>query len=371
MLKRGIGTLVQGLLIFLIVVTISPSANAQQALLEVGQQDPHQVVLKLALPGKYQVLNLQNPERIFVYIYESSLRTDKKEIACSGEYIKYAKIYPFEGNFGTVRVEIGIADGLQYRDWIVDNEIYVWVGKQSEAPPPPPPPTAQPPVGAENPTETPGGELPASPPLTPTQPESGGAKMVLATRYMARPGSAPRATKVLDINVTPGNESTQLTINTDGPVKNFDDFILVNPNRLVIDVLDTKADFIQPRIDVTSQAVTAVRWGQHKDRSRIVIDLGRSGSAPYYQAKKIPSGIEVTVYSTKTADQAPGSDFTFHTVAAGENLQTIAQKAYGDPREWRRIVLANREKFPDANAVLDSEGLLYPTAGTVLKIPVR
>ena len=203
------------------------------------------------------------------------------------------------------------------------------------------------------------------------QPETGGAMMTLATRYMARPGSAPRAMKVLDIRVTPGDEATKLTINTDGPIRRFDDFSLTGPNRLVLDIFDAKAGFVQPRINVTSSAVAAVRWGPHKDRTRIVIDLAEDASAPYYQVKKTTSGLEVTVYSNKTADQAPESEFTMHTVAAGENLQAIAQKAYGDQRAWRKIVSANPDKFPDTNAVLDSEGLLYPKAGTVLKLPVR
>ena len=398
MLKRINALTVQGFIILLILLTFLTPANSQQALSEIRQQSPHQLVLEMALPGTYQIFHLQKPERIFIYIHGSALKAAPGETKSSGGYIKYIKIYPFEGNYGVVRVEIGIAEGMQTRDWMVDNEIFLWVGKPSEAPPPipsvatpstpttPPPPfpgvEPAPSAGEEpTPTETPAAEAPPSAAVTPspisTSPgrpttEPGRlAPLVLATRFMARPGSAPRAMKLLDVTVNRDLEATTLKINTDGPVKGFDDFILTDPDRLVIDVFDARADFVQPRLDVGSTSVASVRWGPHKDRTRIVIDLVASGFAPYYTIKKSQSGVEVTIYSNKTAAQAPASDFTAHTVAAGENLQMIARKAYGDPRAWRRIVSSNRDKFMDANVVLDSEGFLYPETGAVLRLPVR
>ena len=398
MLKRINALTAQGFIILLILSAFRSPAKAQQALSEIRQQSPHQLVLEMLLPGTYQVFHLQKPERVIIYLHGSALKAAPGEIKGAGGYIKYIKIYPFEGNYGVVRVEIGIAEGMQTRDWMVDNEIFLWVGKPSEAPPPipsvaspstptPPPPPfpgaePAPPSGEEpTPPETPATEAPQSAaatlppaPTSPGRPATGPASLaplVLATRFMARPGSAPRAMKLLDVTVNRDLEATTLKINTDGPVKGFDDFILTAPDRLVIDVFDTRADFTQPRLDVGSTSVASVRWGPHKDRTRIVIDLAASGFAPYYTIKKTRSGVEVTIYSNKTAAQAPASDFTTHTVAAGENLQMIARKAYGDPRAWRRIVSSNRDKFMDANAVLDSEGLLYPETGTVLRLPVR
>ena len=50
-----------------------------------------------------------------------------------------------------------------------------------------------------------------------------------------------------------------------------------------------------------------------------------------------------------------------HTVMAGETLQSIAQKYYGDPTEWKLIFDANKDKINDADHI---------SAGWKLNIPI-
>jgi nucleoid-associated protein YgaU len=62
-----------------------------------------------------------------------------------------------------------------------------------------------------------------------------------------------------------------------------------------------------------------------------------------------------------TAAQTPNAPAaTQHRVAAGESLSTIAQRYYGDPRQWVRLFLANR-------AALSNPNRIFP--GQVLNIP--
>jgi|GEM_PF-3313576 len=364
-MKRASSILFRLVFSAILIALISKTAAAQPALSEMSQQGAQQIVLKMTQPANYKVFHLQNPPRLIVYIYGSGIQTKKMETKCYGDYIKYAKIYPFSGNYGTVRLEIGIAEGLEYREWTVDNNIYLWVGKPSEAPPPPPPP----PDTGEEPAAT------AETPMEPIPPETAeitGRTVMLSTRYITRPKTAPRASKLLDIIVTAGDEITRVIINTNGPVHAFDDFLLVNPNRLAIDIFNVKADYVKPRLQVISSALSVLRWGTHRDRIRVVMDLAATtGPAPYYKTGKIDSGIEILIYSTGAISQAPASYFKTHTVTEGENLRDIARKVYGDSRAWRRIVSFNRDKFADPDEILKTQGNLYPQAGTVLKLPIR
>ncbi len=371
------------LLLFLIV---SVSASAQSSLLNVQQHGAQQVVLKLDHGAPYEVYQLDNPPRLFVYIQGSDIKTDRMELKGKGKYIQRAKIHPFEGNFGTVRVQIDIAKGMEYKDWTSKNQIHIWVGKPSQSPPPTPsePEKAeasgkeekQPPK-QPSPTPQPSktGEYPKkhAPPRLLKPPEKiRGRTVMLATNYVDRPGSDSRAKKLLDIVVTAGDQATEVVINTDGPVRTFDDFLLISPKRMVVDIFDVKADYIKPQLHVDSSAVKDIRWGPHRDKIRVVADLAPNvPKNVYYRVQKLSSGIKVIIYPTLTIEQAPPSDFKVHDVQSGENLREIALKYYGDSRPWRRIVSYNRDKLADPEAILSSNGLLYPSSKTRLRIPVR
>jgi len=352
--------------VLLIVAISSPYAWSQSALLEIRQEGAHQIVLKMSGPAKYKVFQLHSPERLFVYLEWSQIKAKQMELKCAGNYIRYAKIHPFKGDWGTIRVEIGIAEGLKYRGWAINDEIHLWVGKPSKSPPPLPisrKTAPRPPRTTKTVTTRPPVRMPTK--IT-------GHTTIISTKYVARPGNAPRASKLLNIMVTAGKGITQVVIHTNGPMRAFDDFLLVAPNRLVIDAFNAKADYVKPRIRVVSTTIEAIRWGLQQDRTRIVMELvSKSGPAPYYRIRKMRSGIRIFIYSTKTIDHAPASDFKTYTVSAGENLREIAKKKYGDSRAWRRIVSFNRDKFADPENILKSNGLLYTQAGTVLKLPIR
>ena len=360
-------------LLFSVVFLINSTASAQPALTGISQRGDQQLVLKLTHATEYKIFHLKDPARLFVYIYGSRINEQQMENKGVGNYVKYWKIYPFAGTHGTVRVEIGIAENLEYRDWTVDNEIFIWMGTAEQTPPPHPSSVKKtpPPIMEVGDYSNAHPEIVGPEPPPPRPSEITGQTAMLSTKYMDRPSSSPRATKFLDIVVTAGNDAARIVVNTNGPVRSFDDFTLKGP-RLVLDFFETKADFTSNKLEIQSGSITAVRWGPHKDRMRIVFDLAPSYTSwPYYKVTKLRSGVEIAIYPNRHIAQTPESEYKIYTVVQGENLSDIARKKYADKRAWRRIVTFNREKFADSTAVMDSNGFLYPRADTTLKIPIR
>jgi 5'-nucleotidase len=49
-----------------------------------------------------------------------------------------------------------------------------------------------------------------------------------------------------------------------------------------------------------------------------------------------------------------------HVVQKGDTLSSISAKYYGSARQWRKIVLANRDNLPDPNHLIPGSKLLIP-----------
>jgi 5'-nucleotidase len=49
-----------------------------------------------------------------------------------------------------------------------------------------------------------------------------------------------------------------------------------------------------------------------------------------------------------------------HIVQKGDTLSSISAKYYGSARQWRKIVLANRNNLPDPNRLTPGSKLLIP-----------
>ncbi len=64
---------------FLILMAFKTDAIAQPAVEEVRQINAQQIAIKMTSPPTYQVFQLSNPARLFVYIYGSGLKTTELE----------------------------------------------------------------------------------------------------------------------------------------------------------------------------------------------------------------------------------------------------------------------------------------------------
>jgi 5'-nucleotidase/UDP-sugar diphosphatase len=49
-----------------------------------------------------------------------------------------------------------------------------------------------------------------------------------------------------------------------------------------------------------------------------------------------------------------------HVVQKGDTLSSISAKYYGSARQWRKIVLANRDSLPDPNRLVPGTKLIIP-----------
>jgi nucleoid-associated protein YgaU len=83
----------------------------------------------------------------------------------------------------------------------------------------------------------------------------------------------------------------------------------------------------------------------------------RHAHTPTYAAPLGPEGARVELYVPRAAQPVPPA--LVHKVAAGDRLDLLAQRYFGDPYLYWRIA--------DANPTLAPEALLEP--GTLLRIP--
>lgn len=215
--------------------------------------------------------------------------------------------------------------------------------------------------------------VPATSPLPPpVPPPYGSAKRInlISSNYNGVPGSKTVASRVLDIKVLEHDGATRVVILTDGPVRTYDDFALILPNRLAFDVYYVQGSFDKPVYRVGTREVSALRWGPHSDMVRIVLDLP-PGDLPFYTVQRTEQGIEIIIYSGRTISQAPISDYYSYTARADTNPRNIAREVYGDENSWRRIIMANPEIFPYEDPYPDQYGVMNIPQGKILRIPGR
>jgi type IV pilus secretin PilQ/predicted competence protein len=126
--------------------------------------------------------------------------------------------------------------------------------------------------------------------------------ILIAAQILA--SSAATAAVVKRVDVEERGSMTQLTLETDGPVR-YEDFVLSNPERLVIDCLGSTS-LLPPRLDFKSTAsrvrsVSTAEWTA-KDGSvvsRLVCEL--SGRSAYSIATR-PNGLVVVLDAGGSAD---------------------------------------------------------------------
>ncbi len=122
--------------------------------------------------------------------------------------------------------------------------------------------------------------------------------------------SAAMATVVKSVALEDRNGATQVTVEADGPVR-YEDFMLSNPDRLVIDCLDATS-LLPPKLDSRSLAgrvreVTTTQWNGQRGQAvaRIVCELSARSS---YSIAARPSGLVVVIEAGKPAANGLGYD---------------------------------------------------------------
>lgn len=80
--------------------------------------------------------------------------------------------------------------------------------------------------------------------------------------------------------------------------------------------------------------------------------------------KKKPDFSGVVEGSSSTAPEPRTSSERTYTVVSGDSLSKIAEKFYGDTKEWRRIYDANRNLIKDPDLIHPGQTFRIPDADT-------
>ncbi|MBQ2696506.1 MAG: N-acetylmuramoyl-L-alanine amidase [Clostridia bacterium] len=118
----------------------------------------------------------------------------------------------------------------------------------------------------------------------------------------------PKADTVSVSNVSYSETSSQqgvLTITTDTDKPEYNSFILKEPTRLVVDVVDGVYKKIPTAISVANGNLSQIRFGQQADSARVVIDLSENLG---YSVKRRANKILVTINIDPTMEPDEDSD---------------------------------------------------------------
>jgi hypothetical protein len=93
----------------------------------------------------------------------------------------------------------------------------------------------------------------------------------------------PPANKLLAIQWLASEEKIDFDIICDGRVVKYNDFVLADPPRLVVDVFGIQSIDTKGNLEPGGPWVKRIRLGLHPERARIVFDLGAmsAGGAQY------------------------------------------------------------------------------------------
>ena len=113
--------------------------------------------------------------------------------------------------------------------------------------------------------------------------------------HAVKKGILPPAKKLLAIQWVASEEKIDFDIICDGRVVKYNDFVLPDPPRLVVDVFGIQSTDTKANLEPNGPWVKRIRLGLHRDRARIVFDLGDISKAGVpYQVVLRNDGLEVS-----------------------------------------------------------------------------
>ncbi len=105
------------------------------------------------------------------------------------------------------------------------------------------------------------------------------------------------ATKIDDIQFETSDMGTTVYVTADGDIGEWDDFIVENPTRLVIDLKGIKnASSSKKKVNIGSEQVERLRVGEYKDKTRLVLDYPKK-KKPSYTVSKEDKRLVLNIFS--------------------------------------------------------------------------
>jgi len=141
-----------------------------------------------------------------------------------------------------------------------------------------------------------------------TAPQTGAAPSVAAAAAAAPVPAgtdSPQASQLKGVYAVKSSMHTRINIEADGAIKDYKQFTLQDPARIVIDIPTLRSPFDAPQtVKVDTEYVRSVRHFAHPDKVRVVIDTRK----PYlkrYAAVPVPNGLLIQIGKKEVASGAP------------------------------------------------------------------
>lgn len=195
----------------------------------------------------YSIMTLSNPERIVVDLYNTTWPNKLQSVQVNGTVIKSVRIAQFEP--GIARVVLDLAGQAEYGAERTEAGLRVYIGDRPDTP-----------VDSEAEVTVPGnGESPGSsqnPPVVPAVPQ----KLSINKSNF-------------NVEYTPKTDSEEVAI----LLKNYKNYTvtrLTGPDRLVIDIPNTKYTGKTQEVPINGNQIKSLRYSQYSSKiSRIVLDM--------------------------------------------------------------------------------------------------
>jgi len=102
-----------------------------------------------------------------------------------------------------------------------------------------------------------------------------------------------KAENIVDLIITESENFVQVDILADGKIEEYKSFELNEPSRLVLDFPGVKSQLLGKEKESSNSFLERIRWGEHKDYLRIVLDSSQSDLPPF---EVIPTKAGVRVF---------------------------------------------------------------------------
>ena len=146
-----------------------------------------------------------------------------------------------------------------------------------------------------------------------------------------------------------GSSDAKITVTLDGEVESYSDFVLSDPERLVLDIDGARLAAGMPEnLEVMSSGISAIRLGDNDERARVVVDI--TNLKKYSVNQVSDNEIEITTKIKKTSTKSKTESTP--APSAWESASESASHAYSaQPASAKLIVLDAGHGGSDSGAV--------------------
>ncbi|MFH1016758.1 MAG: type IV pilus secretin PilQ [Pseudomonadota bacterium] len=253
-------------------------------------------------PMSPNIFKLTEPDRIIIDLTNTKLGTVTGPIQVNKGGVNQITVDQFDDGTGSLsRIVVGLNEPLEYQVESDRNALTLKVTRG----------TSQ--QESSLPASPQAGFLPSAPGMEATSPG-----VVEPTVPAAL--EEPTASRLDDVQYSSSPSGTLITLVTNGAVKDFNDFYLKNPSRLVVDLAGLKNKYVGGKsVPLNTSEVKGIRLGRSGGKLRVAIDLA-SDEKPAYTMDKSGHNLIINVSAVAAPTETAAAP-------APETLPTAPQEA--------------------------------------------